>query len=189
VASFTSACSGLTCSFDASGSSDPDGTIASYAWTFGDGTTGSGATVSRTYAAGGTYSVQLTVTDNGSATGTQVQTVTVVAPSLHGGDLDRASTMQSNSWTATVTITVHTSSHGPLANAVVSAAWNGGSTASCTTNASGRCAMSRTGIPRSTGSVSVTVTNVVLGTFVYKPASNHDPDGDSNGTTISVAKP
>jgi hypothetical protein len=37
--------------------------------------------------------------------------------------------------------------------------------------------------------VSVTVTNVVLGTFVYKPASNHDPDGDSNGTTISVAKP
>ena len=105
------------------------------------------------------------------------------------GDLDRASTMQQNSWTATVTITVHTSSHGPLANAVVNAAWSGGSTASCTTNASGRCAVSRTGIPKSTGNVSFTVTNVVLGTFVYKPASNHDPDGDSNGTTISVAKP
>jgi len=37
--------------------------------------------------------------------------------------------------------------------------------------------------------VSFTVTNVALGTFVYKPASNHDPDGDSNGTTIGVAKP
>ena len=43
VASFTSACSLLTCSFNASGSSDADGSIASYAWNFGDGTTGSGA--------------------------------------------------------------------------------------------------------------------------------------------------
>ena len=189
VASFTSSCSGLTCSFNASGSSDSDGTIASYAWTFGDGATGSGATASRTYAAGGTYTVTLTVTDNGSAIGTQVQSVTVVAPTLHVGDLDRASTIQQNAWTATVTITVHTSSHGPLANAVVSAAWSGGSTGSCTTSASGRCAVSRSGIPKNTGSVTLTVTNVVLGTFVYKPASNHDPDGDSNGTTISVAKP
>jgi PKD repeat protein len=189
VASFTSACSGLTCSFNASGSSDSDGTITSYAWTFGDGATGSGATASRTYAAGGTYSVTLNVTDNGSATGTQVQSVTVVAPTLHVGDLDRASTIQQNAWTATVTITVHTSSHGPLANAVVSAAWSGGSTASCTTNANGRCTLSRTGISKSTASVSFTVTNVALGTFVYTPASNHDPDGDSNGTTIGVAKP
>jgi PKD repeat protein len=184
------ACSGLTCSFDASGSSDPDGTIVSYAWTFGDATSGSGATASRTYAAGGTYTVQLTVTDNGSATGTQVQSVTVVPPpNMHVGDLDRASTMQQNSWTATVTITVHTSSHGPLANAVVSAAWNGGTTGSCTTNANGRCSVARSGIPKNTGSVSLTVTNVALGTFVYKPANNHDPDGDSNGTTISVTKP
>jgi PKD repeat protein len=189
VASFTSACSGLTCSFNAAGSSDPDGTITSYAWTFGDGATGSGATASRTYAAGGTYAVTLTVTDNGSATGTQVQNITVVAPTLHVGDLDRASTIQQNAWTATVTITVHTSSHSPLANAVVSAAWSGGSTGSCTTNATGRCAVSRSGIPKSTGSVTLTVTNVALATFVYKPANNHDPDGDSNGSAITVTKP
>src|SRR5206468_5215169 len=42
VAAFTSTCSGLTCGFNASSSYDPDGTIASYAWTFGDGTTGAG---------------------------------------------------------------------------------------------------------------------------------------------------
>jgi PKD repeat protein len=189
VASFTSACSGLTCSFNASGSSDPDGTIASYAWSFGDGTSGSGVTVSHTFAAGGTYTVTLTVTDNAAATGTQAQSVTVAPPEMHVGDLDRASTSQQSSWTATVTITVHNSSHGPLANAAVSGAWNGGSTGSCTTNASGQCAVSRSGISKNTGSVSFTVTNVALAVFVYKPASNHDPDGDSNGTTISVIKP
>src|SRR5262250_1346777 len=48
-------------------SSDPDGTIASYAWTFGDGASGAGVTASHTYAAGGTYPVSLTVTDNGWA--------------------------------------------------------------------------------------------------------------------------
>jgi len=189
VASFTSACSALTCSFNASGSSDPDGTIASYAWTFGDGTSASGVTVSHAYAAGGTYSVTLTVTDNAAATSTQAQSVTVAPPEMHVGDLDRASTSQQNNWTATVTITVHNGGHGPLANAVVGGAWNGGSTGSCTTNASGQCAVSRTGIPKSSGTVSFTVTGVSLGIYVYRPASNHDPDGDSNGTTITVMKP
>ncbi len=146
-------------------------------------------TVSHTFAPGGTYTVTLTVTDNAAATSTQAQSVTVAPPEMHVGDLDRASTSQQSSWTATVTITVHNSSHGPLANAVVSAAWNGGGTGSCTTNASGQCAVSRSGISRNTGSVNFTVTNVALGAFVYKPASNHDPDGDSNGTTISVIKP
>ncbi len=42
----------------------PGGTIASYAWTFGDGTTGTGATVNHTYAAAGTKSLVLKVTDN-----------------------------------------------------------------------------------------------------------------------------
>jgi PKD repeat protein len=189
VASFTSACSGLTCNFNASGSSDPDGTIASYAWTFGDGTTGAGATTSRAYAAGGSYSVTLTVTDNAAATSMQAQSVTVVPPDMHVGDLDGASTAQQNAWTATVTVAIHNSSHGLLANSVASGTWNDGSTGSCTTNATGRCAVSKAGIPKKTGSVNFAVTNVALGTFVYKAADNHDPDGDSNGTTITVIKP
>ncbi|MER6583159.1 S8 family serine peptidase [Nonomuraea sp. NPDC001023] len=79
VASFTQSCDNTTraCSFNGSGSSDPDGTIASYAWTFGDGSTGSGATVSHTYAAAGTYTVALTVTDNGGATNTTSKSITV----------------------------------------------------------------------------------------------------------------
>jgi len=52
-ASFTNSTSGLGVSVDGSGSSDPDGSISSYAWDFGDGTTGSSVTASHTYAAAG----------------------------------------------------------------------------------------------------------------------------------------
>jgi PKD repeat protein len=80
TASFTFSCTDLTCSFNGSASSDPDGSISSYSWNFGDGTTGSGATTSKTYASGGTRTVTLTVTDNGGATGSQSQSVTTTAP-------------------------------------------------------------------------------------------------------------
>ena len=66
--------------FDASGSSDGDGTIVSYAWDFGDGTQGSGVTIAHTYATNGTYTVSLTVTDNDGATKTKTGTVTVNPP-------------------------------------------------------------------------------------------------------------
>ena len=190
VASFTFACSDLTCTFNAAGSSDQDGTIASYAWNFGDGATGSGATPSRTmYAAAGSYTVALTVTDNSGATNTQARGVTAVAPRMHVGDLDRASTSQQSKWTATVTITVHDMGHGPVAGTAISGSWNNGATGSCTTNASGQCPVSRSGIAKNTNSASFTVTSIVRSPFTYIAGGNHDPDGDSNGTTITVTRP
>ena len=84
TASFTFTCTDLSCDFDGSGSSDSDGTIVSYAWDFGDGNTGTGATASNTYAAGGTYLVTLTVTDDDAATGTDEQSVTVTEPPTGG---------------------------------------------------------------------------------------------------------
>ncbi|MCZ7416527.1 MULTISPECIES: PKD domain-containing protein [unclassified Streptomyces] len=52
------------CAFDASGSTDADGDVASYAWSFGDGGTGGGVTVSHAYpVAQQNYTAQLTVTD------------------------------------------------------------------------------------------------------------------------------
>lgn len=65
VASFTVSCPQATCTVDASGSSDtPPGTIASYAWDFGDGTTGTGVSTTHTYATGGSKTITLVVTDN-----------------------------------------------------------------------------------------------------------------------------
>src|SRR5439155_25990473 len=74
---------GTSVAFSGAGSSDPDGTIATYAWVFGDLGSASGVSVSHAYTAAGTFIVTLTVTDNLGATGTGSATVTVtnsVAP-------------------------------------------------------------------------------------------------------------
>lgn len=70
---------GVAVTFDGSASSDPDGTIVSYAWAFGDGGTGSGVSPTHVYAASGTYNVTLTVTDDGGLPGTDTTTATIVA--------------------------------------------------------------------------------------------------------------
>ena len=63
--------------FDGSGSTDPDGSIASHSWSFGDGTSGSGAVAWHQYAGPGTYVVTLTVQDNDAATDSTSRTVVV----------------------------------------------------------------------------------------------------------------
>ncbi|WP_158603881.1 PKD domain-containing protein [Cryobacterium tepidiphilum] len=79
TAAFSATTDGLSTSVNGSGSKDSDGTIASYAWSFGDGATASGATASHTYATAGTYTVRLTVKDNAGATGTTTRSVTVAS--------------------------------------------------------------------------------------------------------------
>lgn len=83
VASFTSMCTGLVCSFDASGSTDSDGAIQRHVWTFGDGDSADTVSVpsaAHTYTAAGTYTVSLTVTDDDGAVAVTTREV-IVAPS------------------------------------------------------------------------------------------------------------
>ena len=70
----------LKATFDASASTDTDGTVAGYSWDFGDGTSGTGKNATHTYAAAGTYPVTLTVTDDDGTTATTTKDVTAVAP-------------------------------------------------------------------------------------------------------------
>jgi len=66
--------------FDGSGSSDPGGSITSYAWNFGDGATGSGPNPTHAYAAAGNYTATLTLTDNCGATSICEASVTITQP-------------------------------------------------------------------------------------------------------------
>ncbi len=82
-ASPTSGVAPLEVMFDGTGSYDSDGTIVSYAWNFGDGTTGSGAAVSHTYDTDGTFTATLTVTDDLGATSSDTVAI-VVDPDPNG---------------------------------------------------------------------------------------------------------
>jgi len=68
---------GTPVNFDGSASADPDGSIVSYAWDFGDGNSGAGVSPAHTYAADGNYTVSLTVTDNDGASDTASSSVTI----------------------------------------------------------------------------------------------------------------
>jgi PKD repeat protein len=80
VATWTSTAAGLTVTFDSTGTNDPDGSIAGYLWSFGDGGTSTEANPVHPYAFEGTYPVNLTVTDNVGATGSQTSSVQVFNP-------------------------------------------------------------------------------------------------------------
>ena len=82
VASFTESAETVytaeVIAFNASASHDPDGTVVSYFWDFGDGTNATGMTVEHVYADDGNYIVILTVTDDDGATDTAQSTKTIL---------------------------------------------------------------------------------------------------------------
>ena len=87
TASFTYSCIELSCDFDGSGSSDSDGTVISYEWSFGDGGVANGSITSYSFSTDGTYEVILTVLDDQGAPGSATQFVsvsTVGEPTLVG---------------------------------------------------------------------------------------------------------
>jgi PKD repeat protein len=101
VAAFTSAADGLTAAFDASGSTDPDGTVTAWRWSFGDGATATGVTASHAFAAAGTYQVTLEVSDDRGATGALTRPVVVATrPPDAPGVLDAFGRTATGGWGA-----------------------------------------------------------------------------------------
>jgi PKD domain len=128
---------GVPVTFSGSQSNDPDGSIVSFAWAFGDGQTGTGVTVAKSYTTAGTYAVRLTVTDAQGATATREQQVVISAAVSNTGSISG---------------TVLSSLGGGLSGVTISVA-GGGTT---TTAAGGSYALSSVPI----GSRAVTVSNV-----------------------------
>jgi len=110
------------------------------------------------------------------------------APTVHVGDLDDVSVTISTGWRAQVRIRVVDQAGHAVQGAVVRGKWPNGTTASCTTNASGLCTIKRN-LAKTKASIVFTVTSVASSLGSYRPADNTDPDGDSNGTKITLHRP
>ena len=180
---------------DGAGSSDSDGNIVAYEWSEGGSTIATGASPTVTLGVGA-HTITLTVTDDGGASDTDQVTVVVLSPNpsdtMHVGDLDGAATGQKGQWQATVTVTVHDAAEQAVANAVVSGNWSGGFSGadySCTTGAGGQCSVTSGSVGKRNASMTFTVGGVTDTTLTYDAPANHDPDGDSTGTAITVNKP
>jgi hypothetical protein len=140
----------------------------------------------------GQHSILVRVRDFAGNAAVGSFTWTVQGPAeAHIGDLDGNRILNPNgTWRAKVIIAVHDQYHAGLAGATVVGEWTGGSpgTASCVTATNGRCALVRRA-GASVPSITFTVTSVTKSGYPYAPGSNHDADGDSDGTAIVIYRP
>jgi serine protease AprX len=111
-------------------------------------------------------------------------------PSIHVGDLDRSSvSLSASKWRARATIRVHDGDHALVPGAVVRGRFGpNGTVRSCTTGTGGACTLTRD-LSKSRASIVFFVLGLTNGTDTYLPEDNHDPDGDSNGSRITVTRP
>ena len=156
----------LSVHFTPGASNDPDGTLAAYAWDFGDGAAASGPEVDHVFALPGSYTVTLTVTDNAGA---KTQATTVIKVSDHPPVASGVSftTLQDQSLTATLSASSATSS--PLTFQVV----KNGTLGTATITDAARGLMTYVPNPGAYGS----------DTFTFKV---NDGTLDSNEATVSV---
>ncbi|WP_414663018.1 PKD domain-containing protein [Horticoccus sp. 23ND18S-11] len=163
-ASTTSGLAPLPVNFSSSGSSDPDGTIASYLWAFGDGTTSTAASPAKTYSTPGTYTVKLTVTDNAGATGSATTSVTVSSDPNSDIDVNQhtiARTTSNSGVSALDTVVVLDAKGRAVAGATVTIQWSGvvTGTTSGKTDATGTVKLSSSR-SKKTGTITGTIKSV-----------------------------
>jgi len=113
----------LTVRFDASSSSDPDGRIVSYAWTFDDGSSGSGRVVDHTFDDPGTYSVTLRVVDDDDDEDSVSHDVVVTVP-LPNEDPTAAFSFDPPSGEASLTVNFDASDSNDPDGNIVSYSWD-----------------------------------------------------------------
>ncbi len=174
-ASFSSLCPDLTCTFDASLSTAGSNPIASYSWDFGDGNNGTGVTTSHTYAASGTYTVSLIVSDTAGLSDTATQSVDVSATppaaTMHVVALDGSSTSRKGGWTASISVTIADANGKGVGGATVRGTWTTGSSGSCTTGSDGTCSFT-TNMNKKTVSATYSITDVSAPGYAYDLGAN-----------------
>ncbi len=134
-----------------------------------------------------------TPTNTSTPSPTPTNTPPASSTVLHVADLDGSAVLTNNGnrWQATVTIKVVNAGNQPVSGVKVKVKWSNGATGNvtCTTNTSGICSVVKTRIAKNKASVRLTVNNLIKSGYTYNGSANTDPDGDSNGTWITVFKP
>jgi len=177
-ANVTSGVAPLAVNFSSQGSYDPDGTIASYVWNFGDGTSSTLANPSHTYSTAGNFAATLTVTDNSGATSSssvsisvqQAQTVAIYVQSI------TMSLVTSGGKTSgRAVITVYDANGVPRPNVTITGKWSGLATDSDSgvTNAIGQVTFTSNSVnSRKTGTFTLSVTGLSASGYTYDPSRN-----------------
>jgi PKD repeat protein len=166
----------LAVNFTGSGSYDQDGSIVSYAWTFGDGASSSAQNPSRTYSTPGTYTASLTVTDNRGGTGT-ASTQIVVSQNqslvMHVGSITMALVQSASGTSARATVRIVNGSGQPVQGATVSANWTGlaRGESTATTDANGNAVLTSKASKKK-GTFTIAVTGVTRSGHTYNASAN-----------------
>ncbi|MGB6382393.1 MAG: PKD domain-containing protein, partial [Syntrophobacteria bacterium] len=126
TASPTSGDAPLSVSFNDSGSNDPDGSIVSYSWNFGDGTSGTGVTAGHTYNNSGNYTVSLTVTDDNGATDSASTVIQVTTAPVPNQAPTASFTATPTSGDAPLPVSFNASASSDPDGTIVSYSWNFG---------------------------------------------------------------
>jgi PKD repeat protein len=175
----------LTVNFSSAGSYDPDGSIASYSWDFGDGAVSNEANPVHAYNTPGTYTASLVVTDY-SGLSSAADTVTIVVQSntiLYVANIAMSLSSTKQGYQATAAVTVKNQNGSVIQGATVTGQWSGLTTGTVTKNTSRSGTASLTSArTKSRGTFTFTVTGITLSGYTYAPANNVE-------TTDSVSTP
>jgi len=153
-------------------STDNDGTIVSWYWDFGDGLTGTSQNQTYKYSRAGTYTVTLTVTDNGGLTDNHSGSITVSAPvvreSVNLSVSPSSSTLESGQST-TLVASLSDINHAPLSGKIITWSATAGSfsTTTSTTNSSGQASVTYTAPTIDNQEATVAITVFFAGDNIY----------------------
>ena len=166
----------LAVAFSSAGSSDSDGTIASYSWSFGDGGTSTAANPSHTYANSGTNTAALTVTDNKGATGSASMTVTVtpaIAKTLRSTAINLSGKRIGSRVNVSGQVDVRDAANTAVSGVNVSITWRRPDGTAATqialTGASGMASFNASG---GRGTYTLTVTNLARSGYTFDAAGS-----------------
>jgi PKD repeat protein len=178
----------LAVSFSAAGSYDPDGTIASCLWDFGDGTTGSGVTVNHTYITSGNFQVTLKVTDNRTSANEDwltIQVATNPLKVLSVKDISMSLQKSTRDVLAKAKVTIRDTGNNLISNATVTGKWSGLVSGNATgiTDASGNVTFSSPKT-KNTGTFTFQITKVSKSGYTYNAALN-----TKTANSISTSSP